>query len=66
MYLHEAITRNLKRIPKTASGALEVDHFSRNFSVGLLEFHLSFWTNSLRTFDVIERVQNVHAGYWFP
>ena len=57
MYLHEAITRNLERIPKTATGALEVDHFSGNFSVGLLEFHLSFRTNSLRTFDVIERVQ---------
>ena len=66
MYLHKGITRNLERITKTATGALEVDHFSGNFSAGLLEFHLSLWTNSLRTFDVIERFQNVHAGYWFP
>ena len=41
MYLHEGITRNLERITKTATGALEVDHFSGNFSAGLLEFHLS-------------------------
>ena len=54
MYLHEGITRNLERISKTATGALELDHFSGNFSAGLLEFHLSFWTNSLRTFDVIK------------
>lgn len=33
MYLHEGITRNLEQIPKTATGALEVDHFPETFQL---------------------------------
>ena len=52
MYLLEGITRNynLERIPKTATGALEVDHFSGNFSAGLLEFLLSFRDKFFKNF----------------
>ena len=50
MYLHEGITRNLERITKTATGALEVDHFSGNFSAGLLEFPFIFLDKFFKNF----------------